>query len=50
MFGAGEVTPRTETEVAVAIPILVFSSIMNGLIIGNMGLYISELSKKSSEF
>lgn len=34
----------------VAIPILIVSSIMNGLIIGNMALYISELQKKQSEF
>jgi hypothetical protein len=46
LFGVGEVTPRTQTEVLVAIPILIVSSIMNGLIIGNMALYISELQKK----
>jgi hypothetical protein len=50
LFGVGEVTPRTQTEVIVAIPILIISSIMNGLIIGNMALYISELQKKQSEF
>ena len=50
LFGVGEVTPRTQTEVMVAIPILIVSSIMNGLIIGNMALYISELQKKQSEF
>ena len=33
-----------------AIPILILSSIVNGLIIGNMALYISELKKKTSEF
>lgn len=50
LFGVGEVTPRTQTEVIVAIPILIISSIMNGLIIGNMALYISELQKKQSDF
>ena len=50
LFGVGEVTPRTQTEVCVAIPILIISSIMNGLIIGNMALYISELNKKGAEF
>lgn len=50
LFGVGEVTPRTQTEVILAIPILIVSSIMNGLIIGNMALYISELQKKQSEF
>jgi hypothetical protein len=50
LFGVGEVTPRTQTEVIVAIPILIISSIMNGLIIGNMALYISELNKKRAEF
>lgn len=34
----------------VAVPILIVSSIMNGLIIGNMALYLSELGKKTSEF
>lgn len=46
----GEVCPRTQLEIIVAIPILIFSSIMNGLIIGNMALFISELNKKNSEF
>lgn len=43
-------TPKTQSEVLLAIPILIVSSIMNGLIIGNMALYISELQKKASEF
>ena len=34
----------------VAVPILIVSSIMNGLIIGNMALYISELNKKQGDF
>jgi len=46
----GEVCPRTETEIMVAVPILIVSSIMNGLIIGNMALYISELNKKQGDF
>jgi CRP-like cAMP-binding protein len=50
LFGVGEVTPRTQTEVILSIPILIISSIMNGLIIGNMALYISELQKKQSDF
>ena len=43
LFGVGEVCPRTSSELLVAIPILILSSIVNGLIIGNMALYISEL-------
>lgn len=50
LFGVGEVCPRTRNELIVAIPILIFSSIFNGLIIGNMALYISELQKKQTEF
>lgn len=50
LFGVGEVCPRTEVEIMVAVPILIVSSIMNGLIIGNMALYISELNKKDQEF
>lgn len=50
LFGVGEVTPKTQNEVMTAIPILIVSSIMNGLIIGNMAMYIAELQKKESEF
>jgi hypothetical protein len=50
LFGVGEVCPRTQTEILIAIPILVISSIMNGLIIGNMALYLSELNRKDAEF
>ena len=50
LFGVGEVCPRTEEELIVAIPILILSSIVNGLLIGNMALYISELNKKNSDF
>ena len=50
LFGVGEVCPRTQLEILVAVPILIVSSIMNGLIIGNMALYLSELGKKQSEF
>ena len=50
LFGVGEVCPRTQNEILVAVPILVLSSIANGLIIGNMALYLSELNRKDSEF
>lgn len=50
LFGVGEVCPRTQIEILVAVPILIVSSIMNGLIIGNMALYLSELGKKNAEF
>ena len=50
LFGVGEVCPRTQTEIIVSVPILILSSIVNGLIIGNMALYISELNKKRSDF
>lgn len=50
LFGVGEVCPRTQTELTVAIPILILSSIVNGLIIGNMALYLAELYKKKHEF
>ena len=46
LFGVGEICPSTQTEISIAIPILVVSSIMNGLIIGNMALYLSELNRK----
>ena len=50
LFGVGEVTPRTQAEVLVAIAVLILSSILNGLIIGNMALYMNELNKKNAEF
>lgn len=50
LFGVGEVCPREQIEITVAIPILILSSIVNGLIIGNMALYIQELNKKNTEF
>ena len=37
-------------EILVSIPILILSSIMNGLIIGNMALYLQELNKKNADF
>jgi len=50
LFGVGEVCPRTQKEIYVAIAILILSSIFNGLIIGNMSLYLTELNKKNAEF
>jgi len=50
LFGVGEICPRTGYEIIVAIFILIISSIVNGLIIGNMALYMTELHKKTSEF
>jgi len=50
LFGVGEVCPRTQSEIIIAIPILIVSSIVNGLIIGNMALYITELHRKSQDF
>ena len=50
LFGVGEICPRTGMEIIVAINILLMSSIVNGLIIGNMALYMTELHKKKSEF
>ena len=47
LFGVGEVCPWNQLELIVAIPILIISSIVNGLIIGNMALYTSELNKKN---
>tara|TARA_B110000305_G_C19257100_1_gene547619 strand:- start:144 stop:749 length:606 start_codon:yes stop_codon:yes gene_type:complete len=49
LFGVGEVCPRTQLEILVSIPILIISSIMNGLIIGNMALYLQELNKKNAD-
>ena len=50
LFGVSEVSPRTVWELIAAINILIISSCINGLIIGNMALFMSELSKKKSQF
>ena len=50
LFGVGEVCPRTQLEIIIAIPILIISSIANGLIIGNMAMYLQELNKKNADF
>ena len=50
LFGVGEVCPRTQLEILTSIPVLILSSIMNGLIIGNMALYLQELNKKNADF
>jgi hypothetical protein len=50
LFGVGEVCPRTQLELITAICVLITSSILNGLIIGNMALYMNELNKKNAEF
>ena len=50
LFGVGEVCPRTISELIVSIMVLILSSIINGLIIGNMALYMNELNRKNAEF
>jgi len=50
LFGVGEVCPRTTFELIAATIILILSSILNGLIIGNMALYMNELNRKNAEF
>ena len=50
LFAVGEVCPRNQVELLLAICVLILSSIVNGLIIGNMALYMNELNKKNAEF
>ena len=50
LFGVGEVCPRDQSELYLSIFVLILSSIINGLIIGNMALYMNELNKKNAEF
>ena len=50
LFGVGEVCPRTSLELIITVIILITSSILNGLIIGNMALYMQELRRKTSQF
>ena len=50
LFAVGEVCPRTTVELSLAIPMMIISSIANGIIIGNMQLYLVELSAKKSAF
>ena len=46
LFAVGEVTPRAESELVLAIISLMLSSILNGVLIGNMALFMNELQKK----
>lgn len=50
LFGVGEVCPREVAELTLSILTLILSSIVNGLIIGNMALYMNELNRKNAEF
>ena len=50
LFGVGEVCPRTVNELALAIILMIINSIINGIVIGNMALYLSEMAKKKNEF
>ena len=50
LFGVGEVCPRTVNELSLSIFVLIMSSIINGLIIGNMALYMNELNRKNADF
>lgn len=50
LFGVGEVCPKTTNELILSILVLILSSILNGLIIGNMALYMNELNRKNADF
>ena len=50
LFAVGEVCPRTTTELSLTIPMMIISSIANGIIIGNMQLYLVELKAKKAAF
>lgn len=50
LLNVSEVCPKTQTEFTVAIMVMVVSSIANGIIIGNMALYMVELNKKNADF
>ena len=50
LFCVGEVCPRTVEENIVAIVLLVSSCIVNGFIIGNMALFMTELNRAQAEF
>ena len=50
LFVVGEVTPKTEIEIFMAIIILITSAVLNGIIIGNMAMYMQEINKENQEF
>jgi hypothetical protein len=50
LFAQSEISPRTHAELIFGILVLLISSLLNGLIIGNMALYMTELHKKKNEF
>ena len=47
LFAVGEVCPRSQTELFAAAVIMLLSLTVNGIIIGNMSLYLYQLNDKS---
>jgi hypothetical protein len=50
LFVVGEVCPRNTTELGVTIVIHITSAVLNGIIIGNMAMYMIEINKSHSNF
>jgi hypothetical protein len=46
----GEVCPKTQTEMLITIIIGIASSVLNGIIIGNMAMYMVEINRSNTEF
>jgi hypothetical protein len=44
----GEVCPKTKTEIFITILIHTISAVLNGIIIGNMAMYMVEINKSKA--
>ena len=49
-LGGNEMGPRTNTEIIVMFSILIFLTMYNALIFGDMTVLVSEVTKKASNF
>tara|TARA_B110000285_G_scaffold216762_1_gene264369 strand:- start:1131 stop:1277 length:147 start_codon:yes stop_codon:yes gene_type:complete len=46
----GETCPKTKTEIFVTIMVHITSAVLNGIIIGNMAMYMVEINKSTADF
>ena len=48
LFVVGEVCPKTKLEIFITILVEILSAVMNGILIGNMAMYMYELNKNNA--
>lgn len=50
LFAIGEVCPRNSIELITAIFLMIINAIINGIVIGNMSIYLAEIYEKKVKF